>query len=166
MKWDSREQEYYVNLERAIEIALHAHRGALDKGGRPYILHPLAVMHALETDAEKIVGVLHDVVEDSEWTFERLADEGFSEEIIEALRSVTKSPQDTDYFAFIRRVKENPIGRKVKIADIEHNLDLKRISDVTEDDLLRQSKYKKALDLIINDGADLRQSRDSDKILV
>jgi len=112
-------------------------------------------MHALESDAEKIVGVLHDVVEDSEWTFERLVDEGFSEEIIEALRSVTKSPEDTDYFAFIRRVKKNPIGRRVKIADIEHNMDMKRISAVSEDDLLRQRKYKRALALIRNERVDL-----------
>lgn len=144
-----------MNLERAIEIAVQAHKGSVDKGGRPYVLHPLAVMHALESDAEKIVGVLHDVVEDSEWTFERLVDEGFSEEIIEALRSVTKSPEDTDYFAFIRRVKKNPISRRVKIADIEHNMDMKRISAVSEDDLLRQRKYKRALALIRNESVDL-----------
>jgi len=96
-----------MNLERAIEIAVSAHKGAVDKGGQPYILHPLAVMMSLKTDAEKIVGVLHDVVEDTDWTFEALKQEGFSEDIIEALQSVTKSdkaPRLSDFLPLLSRV--------------------------------------------------------------
>ena len=138
-----------MNLERAIEIAVEAHSGVNDKGGAPYILHPLAVMHSLETENEKIVGVLHDVVEDSDWTFEKLADEGFSSEIVDAVRSVTKASEDSDYSDFIRRVKGNPIGTKVKIADLKHNMDVTRIPDLSNDDLDRLIKYKAALKSLV-----------------
>ena len=84
-------------LERAIEIATEAHRGQFDKAGNNYIDHPLRVMSAGKTLNEKIVGVLHDVVEDSNWTFEQLSNEGFSDEIIAALRCVTKLTEDEPY---------------------------------------------------------------------
>ena len=132
-------------LERAIEIAVEAHKGQVDKGGSPYILHPLRVMMSVHGELEKIVAVLHDVVEDSNWTFEALLAEGFSIEVIEALKSVTKSSDNEDYDSFIQRAIGNPIGRKVKIADIRDNLDVTRIPELGEKDLLRISKYKKAL---------------------
>jgi len=137
-----------MNLERAIEIAVSAHKGAVDKGGHPYILHPLTVMLSLEATEEKIVGVLHDVIEDTPWTFEALRDEGFSEEIIEALKSVTKSQNDSDYHGFIARAKENPIGRKVKIADLKHNMDETRIPNKSELDECRIDKYRKSLEYL------------------
>ena len=132
-------------LERAIGIAVEAHKGQLDKGGNPYILHPLRVMMSVDFELEKIVAVLHDVVEDSNWTFEALLAEGFSVEVIEALKSVTKESPDEDYDSFIQRAIRNPIGRKVKIADIRDNLDVTRIPELGEKDLQRISKYKKAL---------------------
>ena len=132
-------------LERAIEIAVEAHKGQVDKGGQPYILHPLRVMMSVDLELEKIVAVLHDVVEDSNWTFEALLAEGFSIEVIEALKSVTKESPDEDYDSFIQRAIRNPIGRKVKIADIRDNLDVTRIPELGEKDLQRISKYKIAL---------------------
>lgn len=132
-------------LERAIEIAVEAHKGQVDKGGQPYILHPLRVMMSVDLELEKIVAVLHDVVEDSNWTFEALLAEGFSIEVIEALKSVTKESPDEDYDSFIQRAIRNPIGRKVKITDIRDNLDVTRIPELGEKDLQRISKYKKAL---------------------
>jgi len=138
-----------VNLQRAIEIAVAAHKGVKDKGGNPYILHPFRVMLALETEDEKIVGVLHDVVEDAEeWTFERLRSEGFSLDVLEGLRSVTKTSDDEDYDEFVQRALENEIGRKVKIADIKDNLDVTRIDDLTERDLVRLKRYKKSLKIL------------------
>jgi (p)ppGpp synthase/HD superfamily hydrolase len=134
-----------MNLERAIEIAVSAHKGQLDKGGSPYILHPLSVMMALNSEDEKIVGVLHDVVEDNEaWTFERLEIEGFSISVIEALKSVTKLSENEDYDDFITRCIGNDIGRKVKIADLRHNLDATRIDKIGERDIDRLNKYKRA----------------------
>jgi len=135
-------------LERAIEISVEAHKGQIDKGGSPYILHPLRVMGNVDGESEKIVAVLHDVVEDSNWTFEALLAEGFSIEVIEALKSVTKESEDEDYDLFIQRAMQNPIGRKVKIADLRDNLDVTRISDITDTDVKRINKYKKALKIL------------------
>jgi (p)ppGpp synthase/HD superfamily hydrolase len=134
-----------MNLERAIEIAQEAHKGVKDKGGHDYINHPIRVMHAMSNDQEKIVAILHDVVEDSDWTFERLKEEGFEDSLIESLRCVTKYSEEEDYQEFIKRAATNKIATKVKIADIEDNLDLSRLGTLTEKDLTRIEKYKKAL---------------------
>ena len=134
-----------MNLERAIEIAQEAHKGVKDKGGHDYIHHPIRVMHAMSNDQEKIVAILHDVVEDSDWTFERLKEEGFEDSVIESLRCVTKYSEEEDYQEFIKRAATNKIATKVKIADIEDNLDLSRLGTLTEKDLTRIEKYKKAL---------------------
>ena len=96
-----------IALKRAIEIATQAHRGQLDKAGRDYIEHPLRVMEMGKTENEKIVGVLHDVVEDTDWTFETLAEEGFSKEVIDALRCVTKLSENENYDDFIERIKND-----------------------------------------------------------
>ena len=135
-------------LERAIEIAVEAHKGQIDKGGSPYILHPLRVMMSVDGESERIVGVLHDVVEDSDWTFEDLLADGFSAEVIEALKSVTKISDNEDYDSFIQRAIRNPIGHKVKIADLRDNLDVNRIAELGEKDLQRINKYKKALKIL------------------
>ena len=152
-----------MNLEKAIKIAVEAHTGQVDKGGNPYILHPLRVMLSLDTEEERIVGVLHDVVEDCEgWTWERLREQGCSDEIIEALKSVSKTPEEEKqfkkmddpnekldhYLAFIKRAKFNKIGRNVKAADIKDNLDISRIDDITESDIDRLNRYKAALKLL------------------
>lgn len=138
-----------MNLARAIEIAASVHRKQVDKGGKPYILHPIRVMMSLNSEDEKIVGVLHDVVEDSdEWGFERLRKEGFEEKILSALKSVTKASEAEDYQKFIKRAARNQIGRNVKIADIRDNLDVTRIDVLKERDLIRINKYKAALELL------------------
>ena len=152
-----------MNLEKAIKIAVEAHTGQVDKGGNPYILHPLRVMLSLDTEEERIVGVLHDVVEDCEgWTWERLREQGCSDEIIEALKSVSKTPEEEKqfkkmddpnekldhYLEFIKRAKFNKIGRNVKAADIKDNLDISRIDDITESDINRLNRYKAALKML------------------
>jgi (p)ppGpp synthase/HD superfamily hydrolase len=141
-----------MNLERAIEIAVAAHKGMKDKGGNPYILHPLRIMISLTTEDERIVGVLHDVVEDCpEWTFERLKAEGFSERVLTSLKSVTKNSNDNDYQAFVERAKSDPVGRMVKIADIKDNLDVTRIGELRAEDIARINRYKKALQVLIDE---------------
>jgi (p)ppGpp synthase/HD superfamily hydrolase len=135
-------------LERAISIAAEAHAGQVDKAGAPYVLHPLRMMLRLSSTDERIVAVLHDVCEDCPgWTFERLRDEGFSDAIIEALRSVTKRDGE-DYDAFVRRAAANSIGRSVKLADLHDNCDLSRIAVPSERDFQRIEKYRLAIDLI------------------
>ena len=137
-----------MNIERAIQIAVAAHAGIKDKGGKPYILHPIKVMMRVETEEEQIVAILHDVVEDTDWTFDALRNEGFSETVIEALETVTKQSEDEDYEDFIKRSLRNDIGRKVKIADLRENLDVTRIGELSEKDIKRINKYKKALQIL------------------
>lgn len=131
-------------LNKAIEIATKAHEGQVDKAGKPYIGHPLCVMNMGVTDDEKIVGVLHDVVEDSDWTFEQLATEGFSVEVIEALRCVTKLSESESYNKFIERIKANPLAAKVKLNDLTDNMDVRRLAYISEKDVKRLRKYLKA----------------------
>lgn len=131
-------------LVRAIEIATEAHRGQVDKAGNDYIQHPLRVMEAGKTTNEKIVGVLHDVVEDTNWTFGDIAAEGFSSEVIEALKCVTKLSEDEPYNEFIERVKVNPLAVAVKLNDLTDNMDIRRLNELTEKDFKRLQKYHKA----------------------
>ena len=131
-------------LAKAIEIALKAHEGQTDKAGMPYIGHVMRVMQAGRTIDEKIVGVLHDIVEDTPWTFEALLAEGFPAHIVDALRCVTKLHDDEPYEAFIERVKSNPLAVAVKINDLTDNMDIRRLADITDKDAIRLRKYLKA----------------------
>jgi (p)ppGpp synthase/HD superfamily hydrolase len=135
-------------LERAIAIAAQAHAGQVDKAGAPYVLHPLRMMLRVASPEERIVAVLHDVCEDCPgWTFDRLKAEGFSDDILAALDSVTKRDGE-DYESFVRRAAANPIGRSVKLADLSDNCDLSRIAAPSPRDHERIEKYRRAIDLI------------------
>ena len=131
-------------LAKAVEIALEAHKDATDKAGMPYAGHVMRVMQAGRTIDEKIVGVLHDIVEDTPWTFEALLAEGFPAHIVDALRCVTKLHDDEPYEAFIERVKSNPLAVAVKINDLTDNMDIRRLADITDKDAIRLRKYLKA----------------------
>ena len=131
-------------LRREIEIATEAHRGQKDKAGNDYIEHPLRVMEAGRTMEEKITGVLHDVVEDSDWTFAMLEAEGFSKEIVDALRCVTKLSESEPYDKFITRIKKNPLAVAVKLNDLSDNMDIRRLPYLSDKDVKRLKKYLKA----------------------
>ncbi|MVT07035.1 HD domain-containing protein [Chitinophaga tropicalis] len=137
-----------MTLERAIEIAVAAHHGQKDKYGAPYIGHVMRVMNMGITEEEKICGVLHDVVEDTDWTFEKLEAEGFSPLILDALRGVTKLSEDEDYDHFIQRTLQNPLSCAVKLHDLTDNMDVRRIPEVTEKDVPRLNKYLRAYKII------------------
>jgi len=134
-------------LEKAILIALSAHKGQLDKGGSPYILHPLRVMFSLNTTEEKIVAVLHDVVEDSDITIDKLRQEGFSETTLEAVKLLTKSC-NTSYMGYIQSIKNNPLAAAVKKADLNDNMNMTRIQELNTSDYERLEKYKTALSIL------------------
>lgn len=134
-------------IEDALALALDAHRGQVDKAGAPYILHPLRVMLSQPDDAGKIVGLLHDVVEDSDYTFDDLQRMGYDETIIAALDCVTSRP-DEDYMTFVERAKANPIARRVKLADIEDNMDIRRIAVLSIKDIERLQRYRAAWTLL------------------
>ena len=138
-------------LERAIEIATQAHEGQVDKAGNAYIGHPLRVMEMGRTIEEKIAGVLHDIVEDSPWTFEMLEAEGFAPEIIAALKCVTKISENEDYDDFIERVKKNPLAVAVKINDLTDNMDIRRLPYLSDKDVKRLKKYLKAYKKLIGE---------------
>lgn len=143
-------------LDKAVEIATQVHSGQKDKAGNPYILHTLRVMMKMETIDEMITAVLHDVIEDSQdhdkWTIERLRSEGFTQETLDALDNLTKRNGES-YESFIERAKKSPLSRKVKLADIEDNMDMKRMKNVTEKDSERLMKYHRAwIELKKDDG--------------
>ena len=138
-------------LQRAIEIATLAHQGQIDKSGNDYIGHPMRVMEMGRTEDERIVGVLHDVVEDTEWTFEALQAEGFSQEVINALRCVTKLSENENYDDFIERVRKNPLAVAVKINDLTDNMDIRRLPYLSDKDIKRLKKYLKAYKKLIGE---------------
>ncbi len=131
-------------LERAIAIAAKAHEGQVDKAGAPYILHPLRVMLRVSTPEQMATAVLHDVVEDCGVSLEQLRAEGFPETVVGAVESLTRWP-DEPYDAFIRRAAANPVGRIVKLMDLEDNSDLSRIPNPTDRDHRRTAKYRQAI---------------------
>jgi (p)ppGpp synthase/HD superfamily hydrolase len=132
------------DIERAIEIALDAHAGQEDKADATYIRHPLRVMQAMDTETERIVAVLHDVVEDSEYELADIEDE-FGQEVRAAVAALTKRDGDDYLDDFIPRAAKNDIARIVKRADLKDNMDLTRLSEVTDDDLEQQAEYHAAL---------------------
>lgn len=128
---------------------MQAHAGQVDKAGMPYIGHVMRVMQAGKTIDEKIVGVLHDVVEDTTWTFDALLAEGFPVHIVDALRCVTKLSDDEPYESFINRVKTNPLVVAVKINDLTDNMDIRRLQTLTDADVQRLRKYLKAYQSLV-----------------
>ena len=134
-------------LERAIALAATAHEGQTDKAGAPYILHVLRVMMRLKTPDERMAAALHDVVEDCGWTLERLRAEGFPEAVVMGVDAVTRRETET-YDEFVLRAKADPIGRRVKMADLEDNSDVSRLAEVTERDEARLNKYRRAIEAL------------------
>ena len=133
---------------KAYEIAFEAHKGQFDKAGVPYIFHPVHVANGMTDEDTTVVALLHDVVEDTEYTIEMLREYGFTEEQLKALDCITHR-ENEDYFDYVRRVKSNEIAKAVKFKDLEHNMDLSRIENPTEKDFNRiERKYKPALKML------------------
>lgn len=146
--WDGRTQALF---EEALLLAVTAHRGQKDKGGAPYVLHPLRVMLSLGEPAEMIAAVLHDTVEDGGLTLEELRRKGFPDEVVCALDALTRRPGES-YADYLGRVRENPIAMRVKVADLEDNLDESRIPNPTDRDRERWEEYRRALAELVGSG--------------
>ena len=129
-------------LGRMLVLATNAHAGQFDRGGNPYILHPLKVMHYLKTTDEELMCMAlgHDVVEDTGVTFQELREAGMSERVIEGIRSLTKMPGQT-YEEYKQGVFANVDAMRVKMADLRHNTDIRRLKGVSDKDLARLAKY-------------------------
>ncbi len=136
-------------MGKALSIATVAHEGQVDKGGAPYISHPVRVASRCSNTDEKIVAYLHDVIEDTNVTTDELLSQGFPERIIEAILSVTRKKEES-YEDFIKRCGANKIGRQVKIHDLEDNMDITRLLSLRQEDTERIEKYKKAYKYLIN----------------
>jgi (p)ppGpp synthase/HD superfamily hydrolase len=132
-----------ATVERAVQIAAEAHQGQRDKAGAPYLLHPLRMMMRMESEAAMMAAVLHDVVEDSAWMLDQLRAEGFSEEVLQAVECLTHRLGES-YDEFLARVQTDAIARQVKLADLEDNMNIRRMAEITPKDLARLEKYHRA----------------------
>ncbi len=140
-------------IEKALGIALEAHRGQTDKYGQPYVLHPLRLMHQFRDPELQTIAVLHDVVEDSDWTLDQLKTEGFSERIVQAVDALTRRDEES-YTSLIERAAENPLAKQVKLADLEDNMDIRRMKTVGDADRERLNRYRCAYEKLQNLNSD------------
>lgn len=127
----------------ALQIATKAHEGQKDKSGYEYIMHPIRVAERCKDTRAKIVALLHDTIEDTFVTTDYLREQGFPDETIEGVLSVTKREGES-YDEFVRRAAENPLGKEVKKADLEDNMDIRRLKELTDEDVGRLQKYLRA----------------------
>lgn len=140
---------YTENTKKAMRIMFEKQKNQMGKDGVPYIFHPWHVAESMTDEKRTIVALLHDVVEDTEVTIEDLRREGFSEDIIEALTLLTHK-EEMDYYAYIRKIRTNPIARDVKVADLMHNSDTSRLKELSQEDIERTNKYQKCLKYLCN----------------
>ena len=136
-------------LQKAIQVATEAHKNQLDRYDAPYIFHVMRVMMRGKNEDEKLAALLHDVVEDTDWTFEDLKKEGFPDHIIQAVRCLTKA-ENEPYDDYINRVKTDKLAIAVKINDLEDNMDVRRMPRMEEKDVARFNKYLKAYQELVN----------------
>lgn len=138
---------YTALTKKAVRICFYVHKDQVDKTNMPYVFHPFHLAESMDDEISTCVALLHDVVEDTNITFIDLEKEGFSEEVIGALKLLTHD-LDVPYMDYVRKIKENPVAAKVKLADLKHNSDLTRLDKVTEIDLERNKKYNEAIELL------------------
>lgn len=141
---------YTKMTKLALKICFEAHRDQLDKSGLPYVFHPFHLAEQMTDEETTVVALLHDVVEDTHITLGDLEKLGFGEKILEAISLMTHS-EGVDYMDYVAKIKTNPIARAVKLADLRHNSDMTRLDTVTDWDIKRAEKYKRAI-LLLTDG--------------
>lgn len=138
---------YTEMTKKAIKLVIEEHKDQVDKAGLPYYLHPIHVAESMDDEISCTCALLHDVIEDTSITLEDLKEKGFSDEVLDVLSLLTHD-DDVPYMEYIAKIKTNPIATKVKLSDLAHNMDLSRIDNVTDKDLERIEKYKKAKELL------------------
>lgn len=139
---------YTEKTKKALKLSFEAHKDQKDKSGMPYVFHPFHLAEQMDTEDSTIVALLHDVVEDSRFTLEDLVSFGFESHIIDAISLMTHA-EGVDYMEYVKKIKENPLARKVKLADLAHNSDLTRMDAVDEKVLSRREKYQKAIEFLL-----------------
>ena len=138
---------YTQKTKKALKLCFDAHKDQIDKSGMPYVFHPFHLAEQMKTEETTIVALLHDLVEDTEYTIEDLADIGFDKAVTDAIALMTHA-DNVDYMDYVRMIKENPIAKEVKLADLNHNSDLTRLDVIDEKALSRRKKYLKAIALL------------------
>ena len=138
---------YTDKTKKAMKLCYEAHKDQVDKTGVPYVFHPFHVAEQMTSEASTIVALLHDVVEDTDYTLDDIANQGFGKEIVEAVALMTHE-DDVPYLDYVARLKDNPIAREVKLADLAHNSDLSRLGEIDEETRQRLEKYEKAKALL------------------
>lgn len=135
--------------KKTIKLMFEKHKDQVDKSGIPYVFHPFHLTEQMDDEETTITALLHDIVEDTDTTFDDLRKLGFSDNVINALKLMTHD-KNVDYFEYVKNISKNPIARKVKIKDLEHNMDTSRLDEVTDKDLERVKKYKKCYKYLLN----------------
>lgn len=138
---------YTEKTKKALRLCFEAHKNQLDKSGMPYVFHPFHLAEQMETEETVVAALLHDVMEDTDYTAEDLKEMGFDGDILEALLLLTHQ-DGVDYMDYVKKIKSNPIAKAVKLADLTHNSDLTRLDTVDQKALERKEKYKKAIEFL------------------
>ena len=138
---------YTPKTKLALKVCFEAHKEQVDKSGLPYVFHPFHLAEQMQTEETTVVALLHDVVEDTAVTLQMLAEKGFGQEVIDAVALMTHE-DGVDYMDYVRAIKENPIAKAVKLADLRHNSDITRLDVVDEKALKRREKYAEAIALL------------------
>lgn len=138
---------YTDKTKKALKFCFEAHKDQKDKSGMPYVFHPFHLAEQMETEETTIVALLHDVAEDTQYTLEDISAMGFGDAVMEALRLMTHD-ENVEYMDYVRAIKDNPIAKAVKLADLRHNSDITRLDVVDENALARREKYRKAMEIL------------------
>ena len=138
---------YTAKTKTALKLCFEAHKEQVDKSGMPYVFHPFHLAEQMTTEETTIVALLHDLIEDTDYTIKDLEDMGFDKAVTDAIALMTHA-DNIDYMDYVRMIKNNPIAKAVKLADLMHNSDLTRLDVVDEKALKRQKKYEKAIALL------------------
>lgn len=135
----------YTELtKKALKLCFEAHKQQVDKAGMPYVFHPFHLAEQMDDEISTVCALLHDVIEDTDFTLELMSEIGFPKEVTDVLELLTHD-EAVPYMDYVKRIKENPIARKVKIADLLHNSDISRLDSPDEDAIKRTEKYREAL---------------------
>lgn len=138
---------YTALTKKAMCLCFEAHKDQVDKSGTPYVFHPFHLAEQMQDEYTTVTALLHDVVEDTDYTIEDLIDMDYPREVIEALQLLTHT-NSVPYLDYVKAIKNNPIAKAVKLADLQHNSDTSRLDEITQDALNRVEKYKKAINLL------------------
>lgn len=140
---------YTEKTKQAMKLCFEAHKDQVDKSGLPYVFHPFHLAEQMNDEDTTVVALLHDVIEDTDYTIEDIRSMGFSNNVINALILMTHD-KAIPYMDYVAKIKKDPIARQVKLADLRHNSDLTRLDSFGEKDLNRVKKYKAAMELLEN----------------